>query len=155
MPYVITKPQRVNPVNMMTYAMAPGPQFNIKMSSYQYRNTHCGDKTIVRSSYLHNGISYTGNTTSLYWIRGLATKGQFPHLCDSDRDLLVLFESGSTRRVARRRLDPLSGLEVPQTAAKLLTRVVVVNSELWILEKIGYQIMIKIRETGKLVQDKH
>ena len=46
-----------------------GPWFNIKMSSYQYRKSHCGDKTVVRSSYLHNGISYTGKTTSLYWIR--------------------------------------------------------------------------------------
>ena len=34
----------------------PGPRFNIKMS-YQYRKSHCGDKTVVRSSYLHNGIS--------------------------------------------------------------------------------------------------
>ena len=46
-----------------------GPWFNIKMSSYQYRKSHCGDKTIIRSSYLPNGISYTGKTTSLYWIR--------------------------------------------------------------------------------------
>ena len=44
------------------------PWFNIKMSSYQYRKYHCGDKTIVRSSYLHNGISYTGKMSSLYWI---------------------------------------------------------------------------------------
>ena len=36
--------------------------FNIKMSSYQYRKSHCGDKTIIRSSYLHNGNSYTGKT---------------------------------------------------------------------------------------------
>ena len=36
-----------------------GPWFNIKMTSYQYRKSHCGDKTVVRSSYLHNGISYT------------------------------------------------------------------------------------------------
>ena len=46
----------------------PGSWFNIKMSSYQYRKYHCGDKTILRPSYLHNGISYTGKTTSLYWI---------------------------------------------------------------------------------------
>ena len=45
-----------------------GPRFNIKMSSYQYRKSHCGDKTVVRSSYLHNGISYTGKTISLYWV---------------------------------------------------------------------------------------
>ena len=49
----------------------PGPWFNINMS-YQYRKSHCVDKTVVRSSYLHNGISYTGKTTSLYWIRALA-----------------------------------------------------------------------------------
>ena len=40
---------------------------NIKMSSYQYRKSHCGGKMVVRSSYLHNGISYTGNLSSLYW----------------------------------------------------------------------------------------
>ena len=48
-----------------------GPWFNIKMSSYQYKKSHCGDKTVVRSSYLHNGISYTSKMTSLYWIRVL------------------------------------------------------------------------------------
>ena len=50
----------------------PGPRFNIKMLSYQYRKPHCGDKTVVRSSYLHNGISYTDKMASLYWIRVLA-----------------------------------------------------------------------------------
>ena len=49
--------------------MKPGPQFNIKMSSYRYRKSLCGDKTVIRSSYLHNGISYTGKMSSLYWIR--------------------------------------------------------------------------------------
>ena len=37
----------------------------IKMSSYQYRKSHCGYKTVVRSSYLHNGISYTGKMWSI------------------------------------------------------------------------------------------
>ena len=46
-----------------------GPGFNIKMPSYQYRKSHCWDKTILRPSYLNNGISHTGKTTSLYWIR--------------------------------------------------------------------------------------
>ena len=46
-----------------------GHWFNIKITSYQYKKSHCGDKTILRPSYLHNGISYTGKTTSLYWIR--------------------------------------------------------------------------------------
>ena len=46
----------------------PGGWFNIKIPSYQYRKSHCGDKTVVSSSYLHNGISYTGKMSSLYWI---------------------------------------------------------------------------------------
>ena len=51
----------------------PGPRFNRKMLSYQYRKSHCGDETVVRPSYLHNGIFfYTGKTTSLYWIRAQA-----------------------------------------------------------------------------------
>ena len=48
-----------------------GLWFNIKMSSYQYRKSHCGDKTVVRSSYLHTGISYTGTMAYLYWISPL------------------------------------------------------------------------------------
>ena len=45
--------------------------FGIKMPSYQYRKSHCGDKTILGPSYFGNGISYTGKVTSLYWIRAL------------------------------------------------------------------------------------
>ena len=45
-----------------------GPWFNIKMSPYQYRKSHCGDKTVVRSSYHHNGISCVGKMAFLYWI---------------------------------------------------------------------------------------
>ena len=57
----------------------PGPWFNIKMSSYQYRKSHCGDKTAVRSSYVHNWIFYTDKMSSLYWIRALGGISQ-PHL---------------------------------------------------------------------------
>ena len=46
-------------------------RFNIKIPPYPYRKSHCGDKTILRPSYLHNGISYTGKMTSLYWIGAL------------------------------------------------------------------------------------
>ena len=46
-----------------------GGCFNINMSSYQYKKSHCGDKMILRPSYLHNGISYTGKMISIYWIR--------------------------------------------------------------------------------------
>ena len=35
----------------------------------QHWKSLCGDKTISWSSYLHNGICYTGKTTSSYWIR--------------------------------------------------------------------------------------
>ena len=57
---------------------------NIKMSSYQYRKSHCGDKTIWRPSYLRSGISYTRKTTSLYWIRAL--------IFDLDLDLCVFLQ---------------------------------------------------------------
>ena len=56
-------------INRIIFPLADaGPWFNIKMLSYRYRKSHCGDKTVVRSSYLHNGISYTGKMSSLYWI---------------------------------------------------------------------------------------
>ena len=57
-----------------------GPWVNIKMSSYQYRKSHCRDKTVVRSSYLHNGISYTGKMSSLYWIRSLIRRWQYENV---------------------------------------------------------------------------
>ena len=57
----------------------PGPRFNTKISSYQYRKSHCADKTILRPSYLHNGISYTGKTASLYWIRALTPYSRAIH----------------------------------------------------------------------------
>ena len=41
-----------------------GPRFNIEMSSYQYRNSHCGDEMVERLSYIHNGNSYTGKMES-------------------------------------------------------------------------------------------
>ena len=30
------------------------------MTSYQYTTPHCGDMMVIRSSFLHNGMSYTG-----------------------------------------------------------------------------------------------
>ena len=45
------------------------------MSSY-HRKSHCVDKTILWLSYLHNGISFTGKTTSLYWIGALNILGE-------------------------------------------------------------------------------
>ena len=53
-------------VNKYAIHMMPedGPRFNIKMLSCRYRKYPCGDKTVVRSPYLRNGISYTGKMTS-------------------------------------------------------------------------------------------
>ena len=34
-----------------------GPRFNMQMTFYLYRKSHCGDKAILRPSYLHNGFS--------------------------------------------------------------------------------------------------
>ena len=62
-------------LQMRTCVPEAGARFIIKMSSYQYGKSHCGDKTVVRSSYLHNGISYTGKTTYLYWIGALVSIG--------------------------------------------------------------------------------
>ena len=62
---------------MVKYYKCSGGQFNIKMLSYQYRKSHCGDKMISRLSYLHNRISYTVKT-SLYWIRALVGKELVP-----------------------------------------------------------------------------
>ena len=52
-----------------------GPWFNIKMSSYQYMKSRFGYKTVVRPSYLHHGIPYTGKMSSLYWIYWIGDQG--------------------------------------------------------------------------------
>ena len=69
-PEATFSPRQVGIYNI-TMTETPGSWFNRKISPYQYRESHCGDKMVVRSSYLHNGISCTGKMTSLYWIRGL------------------------------------------------------------------------------------
>ena len=48
-----------------------GLWFNIKTSSYQYRESHCGVKTVVRSSYR---ISYISKMSSLYWFSPLKAR---------------------------------------------------------------------------------
>ena len=46
-----------------------------KYAILPYRKFHCGDETILRPSYFHNGIAYTGKMTFLYWIRALKSLG--------------------------------------------------------------------------------
>ena len=69
--------------------LAVWAQCNIKISSYQYRKSHCGDKTVVRSSYLHNGITYADRMSSLYWIRALVT-----HACQWTGSSLIQLMAG-------------------------------------------------------------
>ena len=49
------------------------------MPSYQYRKSQCGDKNILRPSYLHTGVSYTCIMTSLCWT-GDQTVAQMPEV---------------------------------------------------------------------------
>ena len=73
--------------------MDAGHWFNIKMSSYQNRKSHCGDKTVIRLSYLHCGISYTGKMASLLYPRPTKLEGGYtgftlsvrPSICPSVR----------------------------------------------------------------------
>ena len=70
--HIIAIQQVINSLGLGYHVnMGSGPWLNIKMSSYQCKKSHCGDKTILRLSYLHNGIFYTGKMTSLYWISPL------------------------------------------------------------------------------------
>ena len=43
----------------------PGPLFNLKMLSHQYRKPHCGDKMAMRLSFLHNGNESASNNFQL------------------------------------------------------------------------------------------
>ena len=75
-------PNHTRPISCLLKAWwceEPGLWFNIKMTSYRYKKSHCGDKTILRPSYLYNGISYTGKMSSLYWIRAQDSRS-----CDVD-----------------------------------------------------------------------
>ena len=72
----------------------PGSRFNIKMISYPYRKSHCGDLTTVLSpqfNFLHN----IGETTSLYWI-GPCSSSRAPY----DTDVWV-WKSWSCTSTAR------------------------------------------------------
>ena len=61
----LAKPQKI----YFETKKCPGGWFNIKIQSYQYRKSYCGDKTVIRLFYLHNVIAYTGKMTYSYWIK--------------------------------------------------------------------------------------
>ena len=88
--------------------------FNRKIPSYQYRKSHCGDKTILRPSYLHNGISYTGKMTSLYWIKAQTT-------CPLLSSLTAILSYGSVSPIVSRadlRLSDIDRLASRRTDAR-------------------------------------
>ena len=68
----------------------------MKMQFIQYRKSHCGDKTAVRLSYIHNGIpfdvvgiSYTTDMTfhmqSAPWLHICVRLGRYPMMTSSNR----------------------------------------------------------------------
>ena len=52
-------------VALMSGLSLPGPRLDIK-TVFPGRDSHVGDKTVTRPSYLQHGNHYTGKTTSLY-----------------------------------------------------------------------------------------
>ena len=88
------------------------------MSSYQHRKSHCGDKMVVRSSYLHNEISYTDKMTSLYWIRALVTL--LVELVTTENSMDQLYEILSKHWFTFQ-LKPHTMLVFPSFAIKLVT----------------------------------
>ena len=102
--WVGSVPGRVTRIN--TKCLAPLPFWpdlilwaliQYKMSSYQYRKSHCGDKTVVRSSYLHNGISYTGKMSYLYWIGALVYWEPFSWLTSVGTNRNTVIRLGRSR----------------------------------------------------------
>ena len=71
-----------------------GGWFIIKMPSYQYRKSQCGDKTILRHFDLHNGVSYTGKMTFFILNRdpGSRSVAYCTHVIDN-----VVWRKESTR----------------------------------------------------------
>ena len=60
-----------NQSHQMFWWNIPRPWCKIKMLFYQHSKSHYGDKTVTRTWYSHNGISFIGKTPFLYWISTL------------------------------------------------------------------------------------
>ena len=48
-------------------SVGPGPRFSIKMTSYQYRKSHCGDKTVVFILIQGPGALFINNMIQIQW----------------------------------------------------------------------------------------
>ena len=83
-PYAVTRPQwfKICAIcllpctwyyNVKWYdLLSPWPHLSIKMPSYQYRKSHCGDEMnqmILRPSYLHNKIFYSTGKMSRWYLK--------------------------------------------------------------------------------------
>ena len=66
------------------------------MPSYQYRDSHYKDDTVVRPSYLYQGNLHTGKMASLYWISPLIIPAFFAYISSQIGDHYnVLYHSFS------------------------------------------------------------
>ena len=83
--------------------------FKIKMSSCQYRKSHYGDKTVVRSSYFHNGNWYTSSKTPFFHIESDPIGG----VSIKRSPYVVFFKI----RQSRERLILIMGILIPEKMA--------------------------------------
>ena len=72
-------------INSLKRLTGAGPRFNKKTPSYRIRNPIVEIKTVVRSSYLHNRISYTGKMSSLYLIGDQLVADAYPMILMLER----------------------------------------------------------------------
>ena len=61
-------------------ASTHGDWINIKLQSYQYRNFHCGDKTILRPPFFHNAIGFPILVRRHLYIKSGPTTWSSPYL---------------------------------------------------------------------------
>ena len=87
---------------------------NRKMLSRQYRKSHCRDKMILRPSYLHNGISYTGKTASLYWVGVLIIQGNLPTMTAPSPTILLSLSCWRSLCIHQNAQSHQSGSMAPQ-----------------------------------------
>ena len=75
-PHITRHKQRYLDFMSLNVAIQTMVQIQTEQMSYQYKEYHCGENMVVRSSYLHNGIYYFGKMTSLYWLRAQITQNR-------------------------------------------------------------------------------
>ena len=76
-------------------AWPPGNCFIIKMSSYEYRKSCCGDKRVLQLYYLKSGISYTEKVVLVSLYRNRLQQARWWHKSRSriGMDFAVLWSS--------------------------------------------------------------